>query len=175
MEELIKQAFLHVDIIGPHVIEGHYDLHGPDGEIILPQVWESVIEPDWFITMHMWPIPEPPPQPPTPPPPEPSPARLQLEEAPAPPPEPVPSPPIDVVVMAEPEPEYAPAPPPPPQEPMVEIITVEDPMHMHSPPRMRPSQMVIRESAPPPRRSKPQPSIPPLLMWTAGRYKGKKR
>jgi hypothetical protein len=26
MEELIKQAFLHVDIIGPHVFEGHYDL-----------------------------------------------------------------------------------------------------------------------------------------------------
>jgi hypothetical protein len=26
MEELIKQAFLHVDIIGPHVFDGHYDL-----------------------------------------------------------------------------------------------------------------------------------------------------
>ncbi|RPB12083.1 hypothetical protein P167DRAFT_464273, partial [Morchella conica CCBAS932] len=45
MEELIKQAFLHVEVIGQHVIDGHYDLHGPDGEIILPQVWDSVIEP----------------------------------------------------------------------------------------------------------------------------------
>ncbi|KAI0186701.1 hypothetical protein EV127DRAFT_345794, partial [Xylaria flabelliformis] len=45
MEELIKQAFVHVDIIGPHVQAGHYDLIGPNGEIILPQVWEKVIEP----------------------------------------------------------------------------------------------------------------------------------
>jgi hypothetical protein len=62
MEELIKQAFLHVEVIGPHVSEGHYDLVGPNGEIILPQVWETMIEPDWLITMHMWPIPEPDPR-----------------------------------------------------------------------------------------------------------------
>ena len=60
MEDLIRQAFLHVDVIGPHVQEGHYDLIGPNGEIILPQVWETMIEPDWAITMHMWPMPEPP-------------------------------------------------------------------------------------------------------------------
>lgn len=60
MEDLIRQAFLHVEIIGPHVAEGHYDLVGPNGEIILPQVWETMIEPDWIITMHMWPMPEPP-------------------------------------------------------------------------------------------------------------------
>jgi len=58
MEELIKQAFLHIDKVGPHVQEGHYDLLGPNGEIILPQVWESVIEPDLSVTMHMWPMPE---------------------------------------------------------------------------------------------------------------------
>ena len=39
--------------------EGHYDLIGPNNEIILPGVWETVIEPDWTITMHMWPMPEP--------------------------------------------------------------------------------------------------------------------
>lgn len=72
MEELIRQAFLHVDIIGQHVAEGHYDLVGPNGDIILPQVWETVVEPDWTITMHMWPIPEKPKDPePPPPPPEP--------------------------------------------------------------------------------------------------------
>jgi hypothetical protein len=38
MEELINQAFLHVDVVGPHVIHGHYDVIGPNGEIILPQV-----------------------------------------------------------------------------------------------------------------------------------------
>ena len=59
MEELIRQAFMHVDVIGPHVAEGHYDLIGHSNEIILPGVWESVIEPDWTITMHMWPMPEP--------------------------------------------------------------------------------------------------------------------
>lgn len=63
MEDLIKQAFLHIEIIGPHVAEGHYDLVGPNGDIILPQVWETVVEPDWTITMHMWPIPEKPQEP----------------------------------------------------------------------------------------------------------------
>ncbi|KAM0387708.1 hypothetical protein ACHAQC_010354 [Fusarium culmorum] len=55
MEDLIKQAFIQVDVLGPHVMEGHYDLIGPDGEIILPSVWERVIQPDWAITMTMWP------------------------------------------------------------------------------------------------------------------------
>ena len=58
MEELIRQAFLHVEVIGPHVSEGHSDLVGPNGDIILPQVWETVVEPDWTITMRMWPIPD---------------------------------------------------------------------------------------------------------------------
>jgi hypothetical protein len=58
MEDLIKKAFLHVDIVGPHVVEGHYDLIGPDNEIILPQAWERVIQPGWTIMMHMWPMPE---------------------------------------------------------------------------------------------------------------------
>lgn len=61
MEELIKQAFLHVDVIGPHVHQGHYDLVSPDGEIVLPQVWDTIIQPGMAITMHMWPMPEPPP------------------------------------------------------------------------------------------------------------------
>ncbi|RDW70971.1 hypothetical protein BP6252_07534 [Coleophoma cylindrospora] len=58
MEELIRQAFLHVDILGPHVADGRYDLIGPNGEIILPQVWDKMIEPDWAITMLMWPMPD---------------------------------------------------------------------------------------------------------------------
>jgi hypothetical protein len=78
MEELIKQAFLHVDIIGPHVHQGHYDLVGPDGEIILPQVWETMIQPDWNVTMHMWPMPEPEQAPPPPPPPPPPADHLQF-------------------------------------------------------------------------------------------------
>ncbi len=56
MEELIKKAFLYVDVIGPHVQDGHYDLIGPNGERISPSAWERVVEPDWAITMHMWPM-----------------------------------------------------------------------------------------------------------------------
>jgi hypothetical protein len=58
MEELIRQAFLHIMPLGPHVAEGHYDLVGPQGEIILPRCWEETIQPGWSITMHMWPLPE---------------------------------------------------------------------------------------------------------------------
>ncbi|KAL6355640.1 hypothetical protein LRP88_11243 [Fusarium phalaenopsidis] len=55
MEDLIKQSFPQVGVVGPHVMEGRYDLIGPDGEIILPSVWEKVVQPDWAITMRMWP------------------------------------------------------------------------------------------------------------------------
>ncbi|KYG42601.1 hypothetical protein M433DRAFT_34877, partial [Acidomyces richmondensis BFW] len=45
MESLIRQAFMHVDVIGDHVRAQHYDLTGPDGEIILPQVWDTMVQP----------------------------------------------------------------------------------------------------------------------------------
>ncbi|PHH64913.1 hypothetical protein CDD81_3770 [Ophiocordyceps australis] len=66
MQGLIKQAFMHVEVIGPHVQEGRYDLTGPDGEIILPSVWEKVVQPDWAIEMTMWPVEEKKPEPPMP-------------------------------------------------------------------------------------------------------------
>ncbi|KAL8907068.1 MAG: hypothetical protein Q9171_006015 [Xanthocarpia ochracea] len=53
---LICDAFLHVEGLGPHVSESHYDLLDPSGNIILPLIWEDVIEPGWTISMHMWPI-----------------------------------------------------------------------------------------------------------------------
>jgi hypothetical protein len=58
MEQLIHQAFAHVDLIGKEVHAGHYDLVGPAGEIILPQVWETMAKPDMDIEMRMWPMPE---------------------------------------------------------------------------------------------------------------------
>jgi len=58
MEALIKQAFAHIDVIGEHVLQQHYDLIGPDGQIILPQVWDVMVKPDWEITMNLWPMPE---------------------------------------------------------------------------------------------------------------------
>ncbi|KAL8703931.1 MAG: hypothetical protein Q9201_002881, partial [Fulgogasparrea decipioides] len=98
MDRLIRQAFLHVEVIGPHVAEGHYDLVGPNGEIILPSVWKNVIEPDWAITMHMWPMPEPP----------------KPEE---PPPDPV----VDV-----PPKDSKDVPPPPPPPPDPGVVAVPD-------------------------------------------------
>lgn len=109
MEELIRQAFLHIEVIGPHVADGHYDLVGPNGDIILPQVWDTVIEPDWTITMHMWPVPE---KPKTP---EPQPFPPTEAEAPvAPEPPPAPEAPEEAAAPAAPEtsePAEAPAPP----------------------------------------------------------------
>ncbi|KAL8894021.1 MAG: hypothetical protein Q9192_004699 [Flavoplaca navasiana] len=55
---LICEAFSHVEGLGPHVSESHYDLMDPSGNIILPVIWEDVIEPGWTISMHMWPIEE---------------------------------------------------------------------------------------------------------------------
>ncbi|PYI18686.1 hypothetical protein BO99DRAFT_443732 [Aspergillus violaceofuscus CBS 115571] len=57
MESLIRLALLH-DVLGSRVTEGHYDLVGPDQKIILPQDWDTVIEPGWDITMRVWPVPE---------------------------------------------------------------------------------------------------------------------
>lgn len=53
---------MHVDVIGPHVQDGHYDLVGPNGEIILPAVWENTVQPGWQITMRMWPMDNTPPE-----------------------------------------------------------------------------------------------------------------
>ncbi|MCJ1416627.1 hypothetical protein MMC32_002965 [Xylographa parallela] len=133
MEDLIRQAFLHVDVIGPHVAEGHYDLLGPNNDIILPRVWETVVEPDWTITMHMWPMPDPPKVDEVPPifdapmllPPleekgKKGKAKRKSAKAPPPPPLPPPPPPlgdefvIDVPIGAPPPP---PPPPPPPSPP----------------------------------------------------------
>lgn len=40
-------------------MQGRYDLIGPDKEIIMPNYWESTVEPDMHITMMLWPVPEP--------------------------------------------------------------------------------------------------------------------
>ena len=56
MEGLINEAFEHVEDLRELVHQGRYDLAGPNGEIILPRVWEdTLIQPGWEITMHMWP------------------------------------------------------------------------------------------------------------------------
>ncbi|KAK0735121.1 hypothetical protein B0T26DRAFT_96128 [Lasiosphaeria miniovina] len=54
MEALIKKSFLYT-VVDPKVQEGHYDLLGPDGEIIPPSAWEATVKDGWPVTMRMWP------------------------------------------------------------------------------------------------------------------------
>lgn len=56
MEDLITQLFADNESIEPYVSKSQYDLVGPEGEVILPQDWEEVIEPGWTITMQIWPV-----------------------------------------------------------------------------------------------------------------------
>jgi hypothetical protein len=58
MKRLIEQAFLHVEVIGPHVFDGHYDLVMKEtGCIVMPRLWDAAVKPGCSITMHMWPLP----------------------------------------------------------------------------------------------------------------------
>lgn len=55
---MITEAFRPIKSLDPWVAVGHYDLLSARGEIILPKVWHSIIEPGAAIAMHMWPKPE---------------------------------------------------------------------------------------------------------------------
>ncbi|TID27387.1 hypothetical protein E6O75_ATG00154 [Venturia nashicola] len=171
MEALIQQAFMHVDVIGQHVHEGHYDLVGPDGEIILPQVYESMVKPDWAITMHMWPMPEPAKEsPPLPPVPHPGMGPTPMAMAMPPPMKPhkdkkgkvsskaakmmgMPGPPPPPPMMGG-------LPPPPTMPPPPPGMAMPLPPHM-----MGPSPMALPPEKPK-KKKKPQPTG--LLMWAAG-------
>ncbi len=56
MQGLIQQTCTNLDDVSRRVKEGWYDLVGPDGEIILPAVWEDTIQPGWEIKMNLWPV-----------------------------------------------------------------------------------------------------------------------
>ncbi|KAH8889095.1 hypothetical protein GQ53DRAFT_843159 [Thozetella sp. PMI_491] len=56
MKDRITDVFLHVDVIGPHVRDGHYDLLGENGQIIPASEWSATIRPGTNISMHMWPM-----------------------------------------------------------------------------------------------------------------------
>ncbi|KAL2287174.1 hypothetical protein FJTKL_06169 [Diaporthe vaccinii] len=55
MKATIIEAFNHVEVIGPHVVEGHFDLLTSNGEIMLPHLWSTTIKPGAVISMKMWP------------------------------------------------------------------------------------------------------------------------
>ena len=159
MEDLIKQAFLHVDVIGPHVAEGHYDLVGPNGEIILPRVWETMIEPDWTIVMHLWPLPEPP----------------KPEE---PPPPPAGPPPVVPMTGGKKNGAPPPPPPPPPHPPPGAGPTGPPGVYVVSPEGtaiMLPSSFVIPNSMLTPKLAKKvrPKKVSAFVGWTSGRPKSK--
>ncbi|KAK5653427.1 hypothetical protein OQA88_8912 [Cercophora sp. LCS_1] len=56
MEELINMSLFHDDVLGPDVRDGHYNLTGPDGKVISPTAWQTLIQPGWSITMRMRPM-----------------------------------------------------------------------------------------------------------------------
>lgn len=58
MEDLIKEALLHMERIYPHVKEGHYDLERSEGQIILPSLWSATIKPGDSVVMRMWTVKE---------------------------------------------------------------------------------------------------------------------
>ncbi|KAF3406966.1 hypothetical protein DPV78_001782, partial [Talaromyces pinophilus] len=41
IEDIIRQAFLYVEVMGILVTKGHYDLVGPHEDIIFPHTWET--------------------------------------------------------------------------------------------------------------------------------------
>jgi len=55
MEKRMKDS-CDVGAIDPRIEDGHYELIGPDEEIILPEDWEEMIEPGWVITIRMLPM-----------------------------------------------------------------------------------------------------------------------
>ncbi|KAL6408842.1 hypothetical protein AUP68_07788 [Ilyonectria robusta] len=65
LKTLIESAFHQVDVVGPHVMAGRFDIIGShsaigpnaalekDGKIILPEVWEDFIQPGMAVAMAM--------------------------------------------------------------------------------------------------------------------------
>ncbi|PNP51267.1 hypothetical protein FNYG_15913 [Fusarium nygamai] len=56
IEDMIKEAFRHVDVLYPHVLARRYDLIDSDGNSIDPLRWESTVEPGMQLEMTMWPL-----------------------------------------------------------------------------------------------------------------------
>ena len=57
MENLIKRSFAHVESMNSKIFRGSYDILGPTGEIILPEIWDSVVKPGWVVELRFWDFP----------------------------------------------------------------------------------------------------------------------
>ncbi|CAD0113469.1 unnamed protein product [Aureobasidium uvarum] len=58
MENMIVSAFLDIERISPYVLNGYYRLLDSNGGILLPQDWDSMVQPGWEVTMQLWPMTE---------------------------------------------------------------------------------------------------------------------
>ena len=54
MENLIKRSFSHVESMDSEIFRGRYDILSPSGEIILPEIWDSVVMPGWVVELRFW-------------------------------------------------------------------------------------------------------------------------
>ena len=54
MESLIKRSFSHVESMESKIFKGRYDILSPTGEIILPEIWDSVVKPGWVVELRFW-------------------------------------------------------------------------------------------------------------------------
>ena len=58
ISQLITQAFTHIEGLDDHVSQGRFDLVAPDGSLILPSLWNSMVRPGMEVSMTIWPLPE---------------------------------------------------------------------------------------------------------------------
>ena len=54
MESLIKRSFSHVESMDSKIFRGRYDILSPTGEIVLPEIWDSVVKPGWVVELRFW-------------------------------------------------------------------------------------------------------------------------
>ena len=54
MENLIRRSFSHIDSLNSQIFRGSYDVLSPTGEIVLPEIWDTVIKPGWVVELRLW-------------------------------------------------------------------------------------------------------------------------
>ena len=52
MEKMIKQTIGKAAVIGNYISGGEFDIRGPDGRCLVPQIWESSVKPGITLTMR---------------------------------------------------------------------------------------------------------------------------
>ena len=53
MQKLINSSFQNNPSSIELIMNGKYDIVGPTGDIILPQVWEAVVKPGWIVELRL--------------------------------------------------------------------------------------------------------------------------